>query len=71
MPYSFTFYFACYDAFLSIEAFMCFPINYVAYKGAGRGAMAAEDISIGDVALEIPEALIICEELVFESDMVC
>ena len=50
---------------------MCFPINYVAYKGAGRGAMAAEDISIGDVALEIPEALIICEELVFESDMVC
>lgn len=50
---------------------LCFPINYVAYEGAGRGATAAEDISIGDVALEIPESLIICEELVFESDMVC
>ncbi|XXG58273.1 hypothetical protein AAC387_Pa04g0626 [Persea americana] len=44
-------------------------LQIASYKGAGRGAMAAEDISIGDVALEIPEALIICEELVFESDM--
>ncbi|XP_058113766.1 uncharacterized protein LOC131256752 isoform X2 [Magnolia sinica] len=39
------------------------------FEGAGRGAVAVEDIDIGDVALEIPESLIICEDLVYESDM--
>ncbi|XP_008781907.1 actin-histidine N-methyltransferase isoform X2 [Phoenix dactylifera] len=39
------------------------------FKEAGRGAVASEDISMGDIALEIPESLIISEDLVRESDM--
>ncbi|XP_073101414.1 uncharacterized protein [Elaeis guineensis] len=39
------------------------------FKEAGRGAVASEDLSIGDIALEIPESLIISEDLVRESDM--
>ncbi|XP_072970445.1 uncharacterized protein [Typha angustifolia] len=39
------------------------------FEGAGRGAVASEDMRIGDVALEIPESLIISEDLVNESDM--
>ncbi|XP_077238307.1 SET domain-containing protein isoform X2 [Tasmannia lanceolata] len=39
------------------------------FEGAGRGAVAVADINIGDTALEIPESIIICEELVYESDM--
>ncbi|KAK9931760.1 hypothetical protein M0R45_019024 [Rubus argutus] len=42
-------------------------INYV--KGAGRGAIAREDLKVGDTALEIPTSLIICEELVQKTDM--
>ncbi|XP_043710342.1 uncharacterized protein LOC122659276 [Telopea speciosissima] len=38
-------------------------------EGAGRGVVASEDLKIGDSALEIPESMIICEELVYESDM--
>lgn len=56
---------------LLCAASIFFPIHYVDFEGSGRGAMAAEDISIGDVVLEIPESLILCEELVYESDMVC
>lgn len=33
--------------------------------------MASEDLSIGDVALEVPESLIISEDLVYGSDVVC
>ncbi len=38
-------------------------------EGASRGAIAAEDLEVGDVALEIPLSIIISEELVQESDM--
>ncbi|KMT14535.1 hypothetical protein BVRB_4g073050 [Beta vulgaris subsp. vulgaris] len=43
-------------------------IAYV--EGAGRGALAAEDLGVGDVALEIPISVIISEDLVYDSDMV-
>lgn len=39
-------------------------------EGAGRGAIALEDLKVGDTALEIPASLIIYEKLVHESDMV-
>ncbi|PON97914.1 Rubisco LSMT methyltransferase [Trema orientale] len=42
-------------------------IAYV--EGAGRGAIAREDLKVGDTALEIPASLIISEELVKKSDM--
>ncbi|CAB4292890.1 unnamed protein product [Prunus armeniaca] len=41
-------------------------IAYV--EGAGRGAIATEDLKVGDTALEIPTSLIIVEELV-QADM--
>ncbi|XP_052199847.1 uncharacterized protein LOC127806527 isoform X6 [Diospyros lotus] len=42
----------------------------VAYiEGAGRGAIATEDLKVGDIALEIPVSVIISEELVYQSDM--
>ncbi|KAL1335367.1 hypothetical protein HN51_064276 [Arachis hypogaea] len=42
-------------------------IAYV--QGAGRGAIAREDLKVGDIALEIPSSIIISEELVCETDM--
>ncbi|KAH7671749.1 [Ribulose-bisphosphate carboxylase]-lysine N-methyltransferase protein [Dioscorea alata] len=39
------------------------------FEGAGRGAVAIEDLSIGDTALEIPKSLIISEDVLHESDM--
>ncbi|THU61461.1 hypothetical protein C4D60_Mb07t23520 [Musa balbisiana] len=39
------------------------------FEEAGRGAVASEDMSIGDIALEIPVSLIISEDLVYNSDM--
>jgi len=44
---------------------------YLDVEGAGRGALAAEDLGVGEIALEIPISLIISEDLVYESDMVC
>ncbi|KAI3446646.1 hypothetical protein Pfo_003311 [Paulownia fortunei] len=42
----------------------------VAYvEGAGRGAIAREDLKVGDIALEIPVSVIISGELLYESDM--
>ncbi|OVA20926.1 hypothetical protein BVC80_8839g12 [Macleaya cordata] len=38
-------------------------------EGAGRGAVAVEDLKIGDTALDIPLSVIISEEFVYESDM--
>ncbi|KAL5699853.1 [histone H3]-lysine(4) N-trimethyltransferase [Ranunculus cassubicifolius] len=38
-------------------------------EGAGRGLTAVEDLEAGDTALEIPESIIISEEVVYESDM--
>ncbi|XP_035538857.1 uncharacterized protein LOC108998805 isoform X2 [Juglans regia] len=42
-------------------------IAYV--EGAGRGAIAREDLNVGDIALEIPVSIVISEELVYTSDM--
>lgn len=42
----------------------------VDFDGAGRGEVASRDLDVGDTALEIPASLIICEELVYESEMV-
>nr|CAD1840262.1 unnamed protein product [Ananas comosus var. bracteatus] len=39
------------------------------FEGAGRGTVASEDLSIGVVALEVPESLIISEDLVYGSDV--
>ncbi|KAK9084536.1 hypothetical protein Syun_031552 [Stephania yunnanensis] len=38
-------------------------------EGAGRGAVAVEDLTIGDTVLEIPESIIISEEHVYVSEM--
>ncbi|KAL0289287.1 UNVERIFIED_CONTAM: hypothetical protein Sangu_2466200 [Sesamum angustifolium] len=38
-------------------------------EGAGRGAIANEDLKVGDIALEIPVSVIICEDVLHESDM--
>lgn len=42
-------------------------IAYV--DGAGRGAIAMEDLRVGDIALEIPVSIILSEDLVHKSDM--
>ncbi|KAL5221162.1 hypothetical protein ABZP36_025875 [Zizania latifolia] len=39
------------------------------FQGAGRGMVASENIGVGDIALEIPESVIISEELLCQSDM--
>ncbi|KAJ4959387.1 hypothetical protein NE237_026498 [Protea cynaroides] len=38
-------------------------------EGAGRGLIASEDLKVGVSALEIPESMIISEELVYDTDM--
>lgn len=43
---------------------------YIDVEGAGRGAIAREDLQVGDIAMEIPASMIISEELLYESDMV-
>ncbi|KAI3986377.1 hypothetical protein MKX01_002222 [Papaver californicum] len=42
-------------------------IAYV--EGAGRGAVAVEDLEVGESDLEIPLSIIIFEDIVYESDM--
>ncbi|PKU77864.1 [Fructose-bisphosphate aldolase]-lysine N-methyltransferase, chloroplastic [Dendrobium catenatum] len=39
------------------------------FEGANRGAVALEDINVGESALEIPESIIISEDRLHESDM--
>jgi len=39
------------------------------FQGAGRGMVASENICVGDTALEIPESLIISEELLCQSEV--
>ncbi|XWS73228.1 hypothetical protein CRYUN_Cryun02cG0109600 [Craigia yunnanensis] len=36
---------------------------------SGRGAIAMEDLEVGDIAMEIPSSIIISEDLVYKSDM--
>lgn len=45
-------------------------INHIGIEGYGRGALAIEDLNVGDIALEIPVSIIISEECVYQSDMV-
>ena len=47
-----------------------FFIDGTDVEGAGRGAIAKEDLKIGDIALEVPVSLVISENLVFETGMV-
>lgn len=44
--------------------------HHIDVEGAGRGAIAKEDLKVGDVALEIPMSTVISEALVHESEMV-
>ncbi|KAK6796303.1 hypothetical protein RDI58_004004 [Solanum bulbocastanum] len=39
------------------------------FEGAGRGAVARQDMRIGDIALEIPLSIVISDDLVHEYDM--
>ncbi|CAO2168560.1 unnamed protein product [Urochloa humidicola] len=39
------------------------------FQGAGRGMVASESIGVGDAALEIPESLVISEELLCQSEV--
>lgn len=49
-----------------------FVLHYhIDVEGAGRGAISKEDLEVGDTALEIPISLIISEEVMNNSDMVC
>ncbi|XP_050241985.1 uncharacterized protein LOC126690921 isoform X1 [Quercus robur] len=43
-------------------------IAYV--EGAGRGAIARENLNVGDIAVEIPVSTVISKELIRESNMV-
>ncbi|KNA09545.1 hypothetical protein SOVF_152550 [Spinacia oleracea] len=45
-------------------------LNIAYIEGAGRGVLAAEDLEVGDIALEIPISVIISEDLVYKSDMI-
>lgn len=45
-------------------------ICFIDVEGAGRGAIARENLKAGDIALEIPVTVIISEEAVHKSDMV-
>ncbi|XWS52193.1 hypothetical protein CRYUN_Cryun11dG0046200 [Craigia yunnanensis] len=42
--------------------------NIAYVEGAGRGAIAMEDLEVGDIAMEIPAFIIISEDLVHNSD---
>ncbi|KAF8701369.1 hypothetical protein HU200_033700 [Digitaria exilis] len=39
------------------------------FQGAGRGMVASENIGVGDTALEIPESLIISEEILCQTEV--
>ncbi|CAN1167355.1 [Fructose-bisphosphate aldolase]-lysine N-methyltransferase, chloroplastic [Linum perenne] len=56
-----------YNASLVLSEEVCYVITVV--EGAGRGAIAAKDLKLGDIALEIPKFLIISDELARQSDM--
>ena len=54
---------------LLLFLFLWFFCN-LGVEGAGRGAIANEDLKVGDVALEVPLSVIISSEFLHESDMV-
>lgn len=43
---------------------------FIDFEGAGRGAVARQDINIGDIVLEIPSSILISEDVLSESKMV-
>lgn len=45
-------------------------VSVIDIEGYGRGAIAQEDLKVGDIALEIPVSAIISEEAMRESDLV-
>lgn len=57
----------CVTKFFSFNLISC----HVDFEGAGRGAIASEDLEVGDIALEIPSSVIIAEDLVHKTSMVC
>ncbi|KAF5787564.1 putative [Fructose-bisphosphate aldolase]-lysine N-methyltransferase [Helianthus annuus] len=44
-------------------------LNIANIEGAGRGAIASEDLEVGDIALEIPVSVIISEDVVRKTSM--
>lgn len=44
-------------------------LNIAEFEGLGRGAVATMNLNVGDVAVEIPQSLIICEDTALRSDM--
>lgn len=58
-------------SFIQVVHNVFFFFFNLGFKGAGRGLIASDKLSIGEAALEIPESLIISEDLIFQSEMVC
>ncbi|XP_044470975.1 uncharacterized protein LOC123199978 [Mangifera indica] len=44
-------------------------LEIASIEAAGRGAIAIEDLKVGDIALEIPVSVIISEDIVYQSDL--
>lgn len=44
-------------------------LNIAEFEGLGRGAVATMNLNVGDVAVEIPQSLIMCEDTALRSDM--
>mgnify|MGYP002775679680 CR=1 FL=1 len=44
--------------------------NLLVFEEFGRGGRAIKDIAVGDIVLEIPQHLIICEDTVLNTSMV-
>lgn len=65
--------FLCFAQVLSLRHVrqLSFLLIYTVVQGAGRGAIARKDLKVGDIALEIPVSIIISEETVRETDIVC
>ncbi|XP_057767279.1 uncharacterized protein LOC130987687 [Salvia miltiorrhiza] len=53
----------------AVENGMKTRLHIACVEGAGRGAIAREDLEVGDVALEVPVSVIISGEVLHESDM--
>ena len=57
------------EVWFLLLSFSCIG-HHIDVEGAGRGAIAMEDLEVGDIAMEIPASIIISEDLVHKSDMV-
>ncbi|KAL0012412.1 hypothetical protein SO802_007520 [Lithocarpus litseifolius] len=62
---------------ISVSSGMCMQMNVlqelreaiIDVEGAGRGAIARENLNVGDIAVEIPVSTVISKELIRESNM--